>query len=861
MTYSSWKIRENGLKRIRLNFNSAILQYSPDNYRIFQLSKEATLTNDISKSVANNNNLSYQEDTIENAILKSSSIRHRKLSKIFSNETIMPKVGDNYNYILGIKGRPNKFYVENCRVINTTCMEEFSTNTNGTDTKCLPNKCFGGELTFSILNESIIQLDIVRGDIQKSLYIKNIFLNKSSNEIYDFYIRISNDSDDLIYYPDDDKEFYRTIGGKLRIPLQLLFDINQNNNFLKDFFDSILIFLFRKTCEGPIEVCIRNNLLSQNIESFKNELKDRISLSKFSNFIKSKILESIELITEFSNLADYVSQCFDVIQELFNSSSYIVDSGFLQSKKSSFRGELRGRPIYSRLPSSNFGYNTSGLEENIIFLEDINSRFSLENIDSGQIVVANDYSEGYKYIPRLISSYRERISLGLPEKITDTYDKDQIYSPKDPESWKKLESSELPPVPVTKWVIEASDKFLIESKEKIDRFFDEYLNPDTCFSESLDWLAQHVGLNDSIYSSYESDSIKRILIKNALGWEDSRLDFEVTFPNPLPDGSFTKVYKTIKGKVLDDLPFNNGQWSNTNFSDGNYIKYNILKGVVFDQDIFSSNQDDDNLILFEKKLVPEIKKVIFADESYIYLDSELSAEYEYISVRFYGDLLPDFISANKKYFVRKFYENRYEVYSEFGDLVPTESFNIESDIFIENQFKVSTESIHSIIYNKNDWEGIYQSKGSKIGLAFALSLPLKRSNKFVHSHVLEELKQSDAINKVYSVKSGLRANELQEKSPLLRPWERPFLQVGNEFGNFSNQLISDISEVREEKDSYDLIFRLPYYYNRNGKTWNHVLSVKDNWIPVNVNTRVQYPYLASELWSVGDAFFELEIDG
>ena len=45
---------------------------------------------------------------------------------------------------------------------------------------------------------------------------------------------------------------------------------------------------------------------------------------------------------------------------------------------------------------------------------------------------------------------------------------------------------------------------------------------------------------------------------------------------------------------------------------------------------------------------------------------------------------------------------------------------------------------------------------------------------------------------------------IQNKSPLLRPWERPYLQVGDEALNFDNQLVADISEVKEENESYEI---------------------------------------------------------
>jgi hypothetical protein len=118
------------------------------------------------------------------------------------------------------------------------------------------------------------------------------------------------------------------------------------------------------------------------------------------------------------------------------------------------------------------------------------------------------------------------------------------------------------------------------------------------------------------------------------------------------------------------------------------------------------------------------------------------------------------------------------------------------------------------------------------------------------------------------VRSGLREIEFQSDSqvqPILRPWFRPDCQVGDESSaasnSFSNQLIAGFSEIREPEDSFDLVFRLPYYYNKSGKTWKSVEDIIKNWVPANLSTRVQYPYLTADLWEVGDCYFDAQIQG
>lgn len=861
MTYNSWKIREKGLERVGINFKSASLLYNPDTIRIFAGSKEASIVDQVINLPNNNNNLEFNSYQLIDVVSGYSSNKYKKLSKIFKKEE-MVFPSSKFSYLLGIKGRSDKYLMEDCRVVNTTCI-----NNNGTTNKCLPGRCFGGNIEFSLEenNNSIFNLKITRGQITKNLIISNKFFDSEPNEIFDYQIDILNNTNKLIYYPDSDKKFYKSLQGKIRLPLQLLYEVNGYGNFLSDFFNKTLFYIFKSTCDGPAEVCIKeakNRLNSSEVVLFVNEIKERINSLQYSEYIKSEINSAIDSIEEYSNLDEYITECYNRIFAIFNSISFVIDSGFITSNKEKYRGELKGRPVYSRLPSSNFGYNIAALEEEIIFLENIESRFNLKNIDSGQIVVSSDRSEGYKYIPRIISSIKERIKFGLNESITDFYDKDQIYSPKDPSSWRKLDKEEMPPLPVTRWVLEGVDELLIESKEKIDRFYSEYLDPDTCFSNNLDWLAQHIGLNDSIYLSAQSEAIKRTLIKNALGWFDSTLEFEVIFS----DGT-VKTYKTIKGKVLDDAPFNNSQWSSTDFTTNKLIKSYTLGGskVISQGKSVLQSRSLNNKILLERVISNERRKLLSSDGYYLIFDNDFFLEeentYEYFLVRFSGEILPNPIQSTEKYLLKKVDTNKYDIYSDFGNKVFIDEFDANSDIFAENLFKLESQDIEKFIYNKSIWEGIYQSKGSRLGVSFALSLPSTKSKRFVHAHILEELKVEENNGAdIYSVKSGLREYELESKSPLLRPWERSFLQVGDETGNFDNQLIADLSEVKDESSSYDLVFRMPFYYNKNGRTWNYVLSVKENWIPANVNSRIQYPYLASELWSVGDAFFELEID-
>ena len=117
------------------------------------------------------------------------------------------------------------------------------------------------------------------------------------------------------------------------------------------------------------------------------------------------------------------------------------------------------------------------------------------------------------------------------------------------------------------------------------------------------------------------------------------------------------------------------------------------------------------------------------------------------------------------------------------------------------------------------------------------------------------------IKGTFRVKNGLRAQEVS--APVLLPTKFNQAQVGtsSDYNDevFVNQLVADRTSVSDEVESKNLIFRLPFYYNRDGKTWDLVESIAKYWTSGTLNSKVQYGYLAADLWRQGDAFFEPEI--
>lgn len=112
----------------------------------------------------------------------------------------------------------------------------------------------------------------------------------------------------------------------------------------------------------------------------------------------------------------------------------------------------------------------------------------------------------------------------------------------------------------------------------------------------------------------------------------------------------------------------------------------------------------------------------------------------------------------------------------------------------------------------------------------------------------------------FSVRSGLR--ELESDAPVNVPYTTDVIHVGTdldaEIGNYPNQLIADIAVCYDEKSANTNIVRMPFYYNRNGRTWDTVQRIADNWMPISSVNRVQYSYSAADLLAAEDTFFEPE---
>ena len=190
---------------------------------------------------------------------------------------------------------------------------------------------------------------------------------------------------------------------------------------------------------------------------------------------------------------------------------------------------------------------------------------------------------------------------------------------------------------------------------------------------------------------------------------------------------------------------------------------------------------------------------------------------------------------------------------ENGTIVSDQIFKVKT--YSETTDQISLFSTDTARVDKSLWNGLIEAKGSLLSVAFLSSVfGLK-----AHSPV--ELQIVDLERKIFRPKTGLRNAEIT--APILLPYKQDVIQVGTvkdaSVGNYTNQLVAGVSRVSSVSESRNVFFRVPYYYNRDGKSWDRVSYIAKNWMPSNLNVRVQYPYLSAGLWAVGDAFFEPKV--
>lgn len=182
------------------------------------------------------------------------------------------------------------------------------------------------------------------------------------------------------------------------------------------------------------------------------------------------------------------------------------------------------------------------------------------------------------------------------------------------------------------------------------------------------------------------------------------------------------------------------------------------------------------------------------------------------------------------------------------------SYRYTSKVYDEESGLTVLEKHSDLSVDTSNWNGILPSKGTLISLLFMFWA------SGVKAISAEELTY-DESEETFSVKDGLRSSEFD--APVNTPYIVDVLRVGDEtdamIGNYGNQLIADVSTCQDDNSSNMTVIRMPFYYNKNGRSWDATEQIIENYVPATSEKKVQYAYAVSDLLAADNIFFEPEI--
>lgn len=131
-----------------------------------------------------------------------------------------------------------------------------------------------------------------------------------------------------------------------------------------------------------------------------------------------------------------------------------------------------------------------------------------------------------------------------------------------------------PELDVAYWLTKPWDDLLIETKQKIDDFYTNYLNPATAQPEYLDWLAQLCGFSGNYWDSQWPIAVKRSLLSNSYNFiwpnKGTRELFEWLFGVFVLEASVLVIGDFLFDVTLLDAPIGGGN-----------LKYYIVTKLVY----------------------------------------------------------------------------------------------------------------------------------------------------------------------------------------------------------------------------------------------------------------------------------------
>jgi hypothetical protein len=284
---------------------------------------------------------------------------------------------------------------------------------------------------------------------------------------------------------------------------------------------------------------------------------------------------------------------------------------------------------------------------------------------------------------------------------------------------------------VAKWLTSGSDMELSDSKTKIDWFYDNFLDPETCYPLNLDWIAQHMGFFGGMWNLEWDSPFKRLLLRNA-------------HKNDLPGG---------------------GLWTRDPEQD-------TLRGL-------------------------DLSQIEVLDGT--------------STIARYG----------KK------------------------TFNSDSGL-------VEESVVSDLVADISQWPGLIPARGSLLSVLFMFwSFNIKAVSG-------EEFIQDGDGS--YRVRSGLR--QAESSAPVNLPVVWDVIHVGTEqdaeVEMYANQLVADVAVCRDVNLSNTIVVRMPFYYNRDGRTWDAARAIVENWMTATADKKLQYGYPVADLLVAEDVFFEIE---
>lgn len=189
---------------------------------------------------------------------------------------------------------------------------------------------------------------------------------------------------------------------------------------------------------------------------------------------------------------------------------------------------------------------------------------------------------------------------------------------------------------------------------------------------------------------------------------------------------------------------------------------------------------------------------------------------------------------------------RYMPWSPFENA--TTSYRYTSKVYNETTNLTELVTFNSLVIDGSAWPGLLPARGSLLSLMFMFWV------FGIKAHSAEEFKDDNGL----TVRSGLR--ELEVSAPVNTPYMVDMLKVGtntdSEVNNFPNQLIADLSTCQDELSANTVVIRMPFYYNRDGRTWDAAKNIVENYAPVTCTTRLQYAITTADLSVADDIFFE-----